>query len=127
MFEHRRERLMTCMQDAVAIFFAAPETIHVKNLADGTIKGPTEEVGRKLMSEETQKVLDEALTEREATVIRMRFGLGHDETHTLEVIGMVFDVTRERIRQIEAKALRKLRRSSASSGLRYFHSDGVLA
>lgn len=96
-------------------------------IADGTIKGPTEEVGRKLMSEETQKVLDEALTEREATVIRMRFGLGHDETHTLEEIGKVFDVTRERIRQIEAKALRKLRRSSASSGLRYFHSDGVLA
>ena len=60
------------------------------------------------------------LTEREAKVLRMRFGIDMNTDHTLEEVGKQFDVTRERIRQIEAKALRKLRHPSRSEHLRSF-------
>ena len=60
------------------------------------------------------------LTEREQQVLRMRFGLDDGEAHTLEDVGKVFGVTRERIRQIEAKALRKLRHPSRGKKLRDF-------
>ena len=60
------------------------------------------------------------LTPREAKVLRMRFGIGEKSDHTLEEVGQNFDVTRERIRQIEAKALRKLRHPSRSKRLRGF-------
>ena len=60
------------------------------------------------------------LTEREEKILRMRFGLGHQREHTLEEIGECFDVTRERIRQIEAKALRKLRHPSRADMLSSF-------
>ena len=62
----------------------------------------------------------QALTTREAKVLRMRFGIGMSTDHTLEEIGLQFDVSRERIRQIEAKALRKLRHPSNSERLRTF-------
>ncbi len=62
----------------------------------------------------------QSLTEREAKVLRMRFGIGMNTDHTLEEVGKQFDVTRERIRQIEAKALRKLRHPSRSENLRLF-------
>jgi RNA polymerase primary sigma factor len=62
----------------------------------------------------------ETLTQREAKVLRMRFGIGMNTDHTLEEVGKQFDVTRERIRQIEAKALRKLRHPSRSENLRSF-------
>ena len=71
------------------------------------------------LSEATQKVL-EGLTAREAKVLRMRFGIDMNTDHTLEEVGKQFDVTRERIRQIEAKALRKLRHPSRSEKLRSF-------
>ncbi|RMH15799.1 MAG: RNA polymerase sigma factor RpoD [Gammaproteobacteria bacterium] len=71
------------------------------------------------LREATLGVLDE-LTEREANVLRMRFGIGMNTDHTLEEVGKQFDVTRERIRQIEAKALRKLRHPSRSEKLRSF-------
>ena len=61
-----------------------------------------------------------ALTAREAKVLRMRFGIEMNTDHTLEEVGKQFDVTRERIRQIEAKALRKLRHPSRSDHLRSF-------
>jgi RNA polymerase primary sigma factor len=64
-------------------------------------------------------VLD-TLTPREAKVLRMRFGIEMNTDHTLEEVGKQFDVTRERIRQIEAKALRKLRHPSRSEKLRSF-------
>ena len=67
----------------------------------------------------TQDILD-TLTPREAKVLRMRFGIGMNTDHTLEEVGKQFDVTRERIRQIEAKALRKLRHPSRSEHLRSF-------
>jgi RNA polymerase primary sigma factor len=60
------------------------------------------------------------LTVREAKVLRMRFGINMNTDHTLEEVGKQFDVTRERIRQIEAKALRKLRHPSRSEQLRCF-------
>ena len=62
----------------------------------------------------------ESLTPREAKVLRMRFGIGMNTDHTLEEVGKQFDVTRERIRQIEAKALRKLRHPSRSEHLKSF-------
>jgi RNA polymerase primary sigma factor len=71
------------------------------------------------LREATQKVL-EGLTAREAKVLRMRFGIDMNTDHTLEEVGKQFDVTRERIRQIEAKALRKLRHPSRSERLRSF-------
>jgi RNA polymerase primary sigma factor len=67
----------------------------------------------------TKEVLD-SLTPREAKVLRMRFGIEMNTDHTLEEVGKQFDVTRERIRQIEAKALRKLRHPSRSEKLRSF-------
>ena len=67
----------------------------------------------------TKEILD-TLTPREAKVLRMRFGIEMNTDHTLEEVGKQFDVTRERIRQIEAKALRKLRHPSRSDKLRSF-------
>jgi len=67
----------------------------------------------------TKDILD-SLTPREAKVLRMRFGIEMNTDHTLEEVGKQFDVTRERIRQIEAKALRKLRHPSRSEKLKSF-------
>ncbi|HCO43522.1 MAG TPA: RNA polymerase sigma factor RpoD, partial [Gammaproteobacteria bacterium] len=71
------------------------------------------------LREATQDVLG-SLTPREAKVLRMRFGIEMNTDHTLEEVGKQFDVTRERIRQIEAKALRKLRHPTRSEKLRSF-------
>ena len=71
------------------------------------------------LAEHTRKVL-RTLTPREEKVLRMRFGIGEKSEHTLEEVGLVFAVTRERIRQIEAQALRKLGHSSRNSGLKAF-------
>ena len=74
------------------------------------------------LRETTHSVLA-GLTPREAKVVRMRFGIDMTTDHTLEEVGKQFDVTRERIRQIEAKALRKLRHPSRSEKLRSFLED----
>jgi RNA polymerase primary sigma factor len=71
------------------------------------------------LSEQTRKVLA-TLTPREEKVLRMRFGIGEKADHTLEEVGQDFAVTRERIRQIEAKALRKLRHPTRSRKLKSF-------
>ena len=71
------------------------------------------------LRETTTRILA-SLTPREERVLRMRFGIGMNTDHTLEEVGKQFDVTRERIRQIEAKALRKLRHPSRSGHLKTF-------
>ncbi|MFC2075374.1 RNA polymerase sigma factor RpoD [Bdellovibrionota bacterium] len=80
---------------------------------------PGEAVVNMNLSDQTRKVL-QTLTPREEKVLRMRFGIGEKSDHTLEEVGQDFDVTRERIRQIEAKALRKLRHPSRSKKLKSF-------
>lgn len=88
-------------------------------IEDQTISSPVEDATAAGLREATRDVLDN-LTEREAKVLKMRFGIEMSTDHTLEEVGKQFDVTRERIRQIEAKALRKLRHPSRSEHLRSF-------
>ena len=88
-------------------------------IEDGTITSPVESATGEGLTESTREVLA-GLTAREAKVLRMRFGIDMNTDHTLEEVGKQFDVTRERIRQIEAKALRKLRHPSRSDHLRSF-------
>jgi RNA polymerase primary sigma factor len=83
---------------------------------DGT-SAPADEAGRQLLRRELEAVL-KSLTPREERVLSMRFGLEDGRARTLEEVGKEFNVTRERIRQIEAKALRKLRHPSRSKRLR---------
>ncbi len=88
-------------------------------IEDSTISSPVENATAEGLREATREVLAN-LTEREAKVLQMRFGIDMASDHTLEEVGKQFDVTRERIRQIEAKALRKLRHPSRSEHLRSF-------
>ena len=88
-------------------------------IEDGNILSPLDSATTNSLSEVTRDVLS-SLTGRESKVLRMRFGIDMNTDHTLEEVGKQFDVTRERIRQIEAKALRKLRHPSRSDMLRSF-------
>ena len=88
-------------------------------LEDKTQHSPSDRVLSGSLEEQTNKALA-TLTPREEKVLRMRFGIGERSDHTLEEVGQNFDVTRERIRQIEAKALRKLRHPSRSKKLKAF-------
>ena len=88
-------------------------------IQDDEASQPSEEASYTLLREQLEEVLS-TLTPREEQVLRMRFGLTDGKPHTLEEVGKEFDVTRERIRQIEAKALRKLRHPSRSKKLRDF-------
>ena len=88
-------------------------------IEDKKVVAPSEAVVQLNLSEQTRRVLS-TLTPREEKVLKMRFGIDEKADHTLEEVGQNFDVTRERIRQIEAKALRKLRHPSRSKKLRAF-------
>ncbi len=88
-------------------------------IEDKSALSPSERVIDSNLGDQTRKVLA-TLTPREERVLRMRFGIGESSDHTLEEVGQDFDVTRERIRQIEAKALRKLRHPNRSRRLRSF-------
>ncbi len=88
-------------------------------IEDKSIVSPADAVISMNLAEQTRKVLA-TLTPREEKVLRMRFGIGEKSDHTLEEVGQDFEVTRERIRQIEAKALRKLRHPSRSKRLKSF-------
>ncbi|ADO73715.1 RNA polymerase sigma factor RpoD [Stigmatella aurantiaca] len=88
-------------------------------IEDKSLVSPADAVINMNLAEQTRKVLA-TLTPREEKVLRMRFGIGEKSDHTLEEVGQDFEVTRERIRQIEAKALRKLRHPSRSKRLRSF-------
>jgi len=86
---------------------------------DDKAENPLDAAVAAALAEATLEVL-ENLTEREQKVLRMRFGIGMNTDHTLEEVGKQFGVTRERIRQIEAKALRKLRHPSRAQKLKTF-------
>ncbi|OGQ90254.1 MAG: RNA polymerase sigma factor RpoD [Deltaproteobacteria bacterium RIFOXYA12_FULL_58_15] len=88
-------------------------------IEDKAVTSPSDAVISNNLAEQTRKVLA-TLTPREEKVLRMRFGIGEKSDHTLEEVGQDFEVTRERIRQIEAKALRKLRHPSRSKRLKAF-------
>ena len=91
-------------------------------IEDTAIPSPGDAATEDNLTEATDDILG-SLTAREAKVLRMRFGIGMNTDHTLEEVGKQFDVTRERIRQIEAKALRKLRHPTRSSHLKGFLND----
>ncbi|HEX3838900.1 MAG TPA: RNA polymerase sigma factor RpoD [Steroidobacteraceae bacterium] len=91
-------------------------------IEDTSVASPIDQATSESLRETTHSVLAQ-LTPREAKVLRMRFGIDMNTDHTLEEVGKQFDVTRERIRQIEAKALRKLRHPSRSEQLRSFLMD----
>lgn len=88
-------------------------------IEDKKVINPSEAIVNLNLAEQTRRVLA-TLTPREEKVLRMRFGIGEESDHTLEEVGQDFNVTRERIRQIEAKALRKLRHPSRSGKLKAF-------
>jgi RNA polymerase primary sigma factor len=88
-------------------------------IEDKSAKNPSDEVIYRKLKEHTSGTLD-TLSPREASVLRLRFGIDTDSDHTLEEVGKIFKVTRERIRQIEAKALRKLRHPIRSKTLKTF-------
>ena len=88
---------------------------------DERTPGPADATSNAMLAKEIESLLD-ALTDREADVLRMRFGMYAGRTHTLEEVGQIFGVTRARIRQIENKAIRKLRHPSRAKKIRDFYS-----
>jgi RNA polymerase primary sigma factor len=94
-------------------------------IEDASTVAPIDAAVNASLRDACKDVLDDTLTPREAKVLRMRFGIEMNTDHTLEEVGKQFNVTRERIRQIEAKALRKLRHPSRSEKLRsFFEGEG---
>ena len=87
---------------------------------DDNTPGPVDATSNAMLSEALTEILG-TLTEREADVLRMRFGMYDGRTHTLEEVGQIFGVTRERIRQIENKAIRKLRHPSRAKKIKDFY------
>ena len=87
---------------------------------DDNTPGPAESTSNTMLAEALAEILD-TLTQREADVLRMRFGMYDGRTHTLEEVGQIFGVTRERIRQIENKAIRKLRHPSRAKKIKDFY------
>ena len=88
-------------------------------LEDSSINSPIDDASIRGLKDATDEILA-SLTAREAKVLRMRFGIGMNSDHTLEEVGQQFSVTRERIRQIEAKALRKLKHPTRARKLKTF-------
>ena len=116
------EEIMKIAQEPVSLEtpIGEEEDSHLGDfIQDDEASQPSEEASYTLLREQLEEVLG-TLTDREQEVLRMRFGLRDGKPHTLEEVGKEFDVTRERIRQIESKALRKLRHPSRSKKLRDF-------
>ncbi|MBF2080452.1 MAG: RNA polymerase sigma factor, RpoD/SigA family [Synechococcales cyanobacterium T60_A2020_003] len=87
-------------------------------LEDGTTQSPEAKTSEAMMRQEIYSVLSEVLSERERDIIALRYGLKTGETHTLEEVGIIFNLSRERVRQIQTKAMRKLRRPQISARLK---------
>ena len=116
----RVREIMRIAQDPVSLEtpIGEEEDSHLGDfIQDDNVPVPAEAAAQTLLKEQLDEVLD-TLTEREQKVLRLRFGMNDGRARTLEEVGREFDVTRERIRQIEAKALRKLRHPSRSRKLR---------
>ena len=105
------------MPKSASVGTSSPTSISVKSSLSRKLPVPAEAAAQTLLKEQLDEVLS-TLTEREQKVLRLRFGMSDGRARTLEEVGKEFDVTRERIRQIEAKALRKLRHPSRSRKLR---------
>ena len=120
--ENKVEEVLKIAQEPVSLEtpIGEEEDSHLGGfIQDDEASQPSEEASYTLLREQLEEVLS-TLTPREEQVLRMRFGLTDGKPHTLEEVGKEFDVTRERIRQIESKALRKLRHPSRSKKLRDF-------
>ena len=120
MNEDRVREIMKIAQEPVSLETPIGEeedSILGDFIPDGDAPAPSEMAAFTLLKEQLLNVLD-TLTPREAKVLRLRFGLDDGRSRTLEEVGKEFNVTRERIRQIEAKALRKLRHPSRSRKLK---------
>ena len=120
--ESKVEEVLKIAQEPVSLEtpIGEEEDSHLGDfIQDAEASQPSEEASYTLLREQLEEVLS-TLTPREEQVLRMRFGLTDGKPHTLEEVGKEFDVTRERIRQIESKALRKLRHPSRSKKLRDF-------
>ncbi len=114
--------IMRVAQDPVSLEtpIGEEEDSHLGDfIPDDDAPAPAEAASHTLLREQLNEVLN-TLTEREAKVLKLRFGLEDGRARTLEEVGQRFDVTRERIRQIEAKALRKLRHPSRSKKVKDF-------
>ncbi len=120
MTEEKVREIMKIAQDPVSLEtpIGEEEDSHLGDfIPDDDAPAPAEAAAYSLLKEQIEDVLD-SLNEREQKVLKLRFGLKDGRARTLEEVGKEFDVTRERIRQIEAKALRKLRHPSRSKKLR---------
>ena len=118
--EEKVREIMKIAQDPVSLEtpIGEEEDSHLGDfIQDDNVPVPAEAAAATLLKEQLDEVLD-TLTEREQKVLRLRFGMNDGRARTLEEVGKEFDVTRERIRQIEAKALRKLRHPSRSRKLK---------
>ena len=116
----RVREIMKIAQDPVSLEtpIGEEEDSHLGDfIQDESVAVPAEAATQTVLKEQLEEVLD-TLTEREQKVLKLRFGLEDGHPRTLEEVGKEFDVTRERIRQIEAKALRKLRHPSRSKKLK---------
>ena len=120
MTEDKVREIMKIAQDPVSLEtpIGEEEDSHLGDfIPDDDAPAPAEAAAYSLLKEQIEDVLG-SLNEREQKVLKLRFGLEDGRARTLEEVGKEFDVTRERIRQIEAKALRKLRHPSRSKKLR---------
>ena len=120
MSEEKVREIMKIAQDPVSLEtpIGEEEDSHLGDfIPDEDALAPAEAAAYSLLKDQIEEVL-ESLNEREQKVLKLRFGLEDGRARTLEEVGKEFDVTRERIRQIEAKALRKLRHPSRSKKLR---------
>jgi RNA polymerase primary sigma factor len=120
--EHKVRKILKIAKEPISLEtpIGEEEDSHLGDfIEDKKVPSPAEAIIAKNLSEQSRRVLA-TLTPREEKVLRMRFGIGEKSDHTLEEVGKDFTVTRERIRQIEAKALRKLRHPVRSKKLRSF-------
>jgi RNA polymerase primary sigma factor len=117
-------QIMTVSQEPMSLetpMGSEDNSVLVDFIADESMASPQDEANREMLREQMQDILD-SLSPRESEVLALRFGLKDGESHTLEEVGRHFGVTRERVRQIEAKALRKLRHPTRSRKLRDYLS-----